>query len=330
MQNYITLDSPLGSNVLAQMDLPPLKFVVNEILPQGIFILGGSPKVGKSWLALDFCFNVATGGKALGFQTLQGTVLYLMLEDNIRRMQDRIHKFNKDGVNKLFVVNKAPNIYEGLVAQVLNFLEKHKDVNLVCIDTLINIRNMKETSISYSNDYREIQILRQITDVFPITLLLIHHGRKMPDADPANMLSGSTGLTGAVDGLFFLDKPKRTGDDAKLTIVNRDTKEFCFDLTFDRSTCRWRLIGDSSDLSEDEETIVMLIDEFLQDEWSGTISELCKELKRRDVNFNLEPAVLGKRLRTMTNAFKKILIVIEFMLKNNEKLIYIKRDNCNL
>ena len=33
----------------------PIKFVVDGLLAQGLYILAGAPKVGKSWLALDMC-----------------------------------------------------------------------------------------------------------------------------------------------------------------------------------------------------------------------------------------------------------------------------------
>ena len=108
------------------------------------------------------------------------------------------------------------------------------------------------------------------------------------------MVSGSTGLTGSVDGVYFLNKKKRTRDDAKLTIVNRDTEEYCFDLTFERKDCRWCMVGDNLDLDDDEEAFTELIDEFLKEEWRGTASELCQELKKRDGSFCLDPRILGQ------------------------------------
>jgi len=46
--------------------------------------------------------------------------------------------------------------------------------------------------------------------------------------DQLNTISGSTGLVGAVDGVFVLEKSKRTSNDGKFTIANRDTENFCF------------------------------------------------------------------------------------------------------
>ena len=40
-----------GETLMSQPLHPP-DFVVNELLSKGLHILAGSPKVGKSWLAL--------------------------------------------------------------------------------------------------------------------------------------------------------------------------------------------------------------------------------------------------------------------------------------
>jgi len=68
----------------------PIEFVVDGLLAQGLYILAGAPKVGKSWLALDMCLSIAKGEKVLGQETAQGTALYLCLEDSYARIQKQI------------------------------------------------------------------------------------------------------------------------------------------------------------------------------------------------------------------------------------------------
>lgn len=87
----------------------------------------------------------------------------------------------------------------------------------------------------YSCDYRNIGKLREALDGNTITLLLVHHTRKMYDLDPLNTLSGSTGLVGAVDGVWLLEKEKRTEGKGKLTITNRDTEGYCFKVEFEKT-----------------------------------------------------------------------------------------------
>ncbi len=78
-----------AAELMAQ-DIPPVRWILPGILPEGLTILAGKPKMGKSWLALDLSVAVATGGKVLGLQVEQAGVLYLALEDTKRRLQDRL------------------------------------------------------------------------------------------------------------------------------------------------------------------------------------------------------------------------------------------------
>ena len=72
----------IDGNTLIAQEYEPLQYAVEKILPHGLFILAGSGKIGKSWLSLDLCVNVAAGGMLWDFSSEQGDVLYLALEDN--------------------------------------------------------------------------------------------------------------------------------------------------------------------------------------------------------------------------------------------------------
>jgi len=232
--------STLDGNTLMAREFEPLRFSVERILPHGLFILAGSPKIGKSWLSLDLCQAVATGGKLWEFQAEQGDVLYLALEDNYNRLQNRLKQIDaeKMDISRLHMATASFGLQDGLLEQIHSFVAANPSTSLITIDTLEHIRNTEQTSNLYACDYRDMKRLREITGKHPLTLMLIHHTRKMYDPDPLNTISGSTGLVGAVDGVFVLEKAKRTNSEAKLTIANRDTEGFCFDLCFDSETCR--------------------------------------------------------------------------------------------
>ena len=279
-----------------EQEFEPLRFAVDKILPHGLFILAGSGKIGKSWLALDICAAVSSGGKMWDFNTEQGNVLYLALEDNYSRLQGRLKKSKP----------KMKLIFRGL-----------------------NLRPLHSES---ATDYwsRHIILLRniptQITNKYKLTLLLIHHTRKMYDPDPLNTLSGSTGLIGSVDGVHVLEKLKRIGGKAKLTIANRDTEGYCFKLEFDPEKCKWLFMGNDVDAPDVDEPLCKLTDEFLKDKWSGTATELCGELKAVDESFNNSPADISKRLRMWSDIFQKGLgINVEFVRSHKDKIIHLTR-----
>lgn len=319
----------LDGNTLMAQEFAPLRFSVDKILPHGLFILAGSPKIGKSWLSLDLCRAVAIGGSLWEFPAQQGDVLYLALEDNHQRLQNRLRQMEAEklDISRLHMATASFGIQDGLLEQIHNFVAANPGTNLIAIDTLEHIRNGEQTSNLYACDYRDMTRLREITNKHPLTLLLIHHTRKMYDPDPLNTISGSTGLIGAVDGVFVLEKAKRTGDGAKLTIANRDTEGFCFNLRFDKDTCRWEFVGNSADGDEDEDALICLLDDFLKDDWSGTATELCRELSKTGSGFDLTPATLTKRLKSLSGQFKTELhIHIEFERTRSSRRIFLRRE----
>ena len=77
------------SDILSTV-MEPKEKIVQDLIPQGICILAGPQKVGKSFLALDISVSVALGRPVLGHETVQGECLYLGLEDTYLRLQHRL------------------------------------------------------------------------------------------------------------------------------------------------------------------------------------------------------------------------------------------------
>ena len=92
----------IDGETLMDKRLAPTAFCVDTLLPQGITMLGGAPKIGKSWLVLDLCLHIAKGVPFWGLDTRQGTVLYLCLEDSQRRLQERLNHLTDEAPPNLF------------------------------------------------------------------------------------------------------------------------------------------------------------------------------------------------------------------------------------
>jgi hypothetical protein len=210
----------------------------------------------------------------------------------------------------------------GLAKQINEFIGAHPDTRLVIIDTLEYIRDDKKCDNIYSADCKDIIGLREITNAHKITLLLIHHTRKMYDADPVFQVSGSTGLSGTVDGIWVIEKESRDSDNAKLTIANRDTEGYCFGIEFNRRNCKWEFRGNYEEIQEEADDLVNALKLMMTEsnEWSGTPTELCEKL--RDINSKLKftPASLGKKLRSKAAKLKKEFgIIVEIPDRTSEK-----------
>jgi len=166
----------------------PIEFVIDGLLAQGLYILAGAPKVGKSWLALDMCLSIAKGESVLGQKTLQGTALYLCLEDSYVRIQNRLYEITDVPTENLYFSVMSESIGNGLKEQIESFKIEHCGLKIVFIDTLQMVRG--STDSSYGSDYKDLSVLKALADKLEITVIVVHHTRKCKDSDPFNMISG--------------------------------------------------------------------------------------------------------------------------------------------
>ena len=227
----------------------PTPFLVDELIPEGLHILAGAPKIGKSWLALWLCLCVSQGQPLWNFATTQGEVLYLSLEDSFQRIQTRLFDLTEDAPSTLHFAIMADTLKHGLEQQIEQFLTEHPDTKLVVIDTLQRVRSTGNDSNLYANDYQDIGLLKQLADKRHIAILLIHHLRKLHDDDPMNMISGSTGLSGAADSTFVLQKNSRLANIASLHCTGRDIPDRTLKLEFGEEDHIWKLLEDSKTCS---------------------------------------------------------------------------------
>ena len=218
-------------------------------------MLCGAPKIGKSWLVLDWCVRIAKGEEVWNFKTTKGTTLYLCLEDNLSRIQQRLNEITDEVPNNVFFATSSCSLPDGLAEQIKSFVV---DTVLVVIDTFQMIRS-KNKDTTYANDYQEIEELKRLADKLKISLLLVHHLRKQGDNDPLNKISGTTGISGAVDTTFILDKSKRSQNNATMICTGRDIEYRELELNFSKENHIWDLVSDSVESPE-----ILLSDEMIQ------------------------------------------------------------------
>lgn len=289
----------IDGETLMTMQLPPIRFIAAGLLPQGLHILAGAPKVGKSLLALWLCLKVSRGEPIWDFPVTRGGVLYLCLEDSLQRIQNRLYDITDDVLDNLYFPKRVSDkLGRGLEEQLVDHMTKYPDTALIVIDTLQAIRGPTNDINPYASDYRDITALKLLADKYGIAILLIHHLRKMSDDDPMNMISGTTGISGAADSSFVLIKDKRGGKDATLYCTGRDIEYRELRLTFDSETHIWNLISDSvTSKPEPSDGIIFLLTAFLKEHitFSGTATELSSELEKHSGE-TLLPNVLMKKI----------------------------------
>ena len=317
----------LDAETLMSTPLPSLRFVVDRLLPQGLHILAGAPKIGKSWLALSLCLCVAKGEPVWGFPSAKGSVLYLCLEDNYARIQRRLFELTEDAPAALHLATFSESIGTGLEEQLTHFLTAHPDTVLVVIDTLQKVRRTTSVANPYANDYQDISSLKVLADSHGVAVLLIHHLRKMNDEDPLNMISGTTGLSGATDSSFVLKPSKRGSDNATLYCTGRDIAYRELLLHFRKDTHAWELSAPVEDEAERTDPTLILLSEFLSglSAFDGTATELASLLEQQ-TGESLLPSVLSKKLVRYTSELAAAGIRFSATRTRDTRMLHIRCD----
>ena len=314
------LETINGSDLI-DARLPKKKFCVEGLIPQGLIVLGGAPKIGKSWMMMDLCLSVAKGENFWGFETNKSTVLYLCLEDNLSRVQTRILQLTDDAPENVYFATSAGTIDEGLLEQIEKFVSIEKSTSLVVVDTFQTIRK-KDTDGSYKSDYEEMRLIKELADKLSITILLVHHLRKQGDCDPLNMISGTSAIIGASDATFVLKKSKRSSDNATLYCTGRDIISRELELRFSSENCVWELLGDSVDqpilsLPREMESFVLFMEQ--RQSYCGGNTELTEEFNSFS-GFNLVAKSLKQMMNKHRDKLEELGVYFKSSKQNNQRI----------
>ena len=270
--------------------------VIEGLLYQGTYLFVGSPKIGKSFFMAQLAYHVSTGTPLWDYPVKKGTVLYLALEDDYRRLQERMYRmFGTDSTENLYFSVSSKPLGNGLTDQLSGFIREHPDTTLVIIDTLQKIREVDSDSYSYAKDYEIINQLKQFSDSWGICLLLVHHTRKQKSSDNFDMISGTNGLLGCADGAFMLYKETRTSNKATLEISGRDQQDQKIHLIRDEEKLCWNFEKAETELwKEPPEPLLECIANLVTEEnptWQVTATELIEKL-----GLDMKPNVVSLKL----------------------------------
>jgi hypothetical protein len=223
---------------------PEPRWAVPGIIAEGVTVLAGAPKAGKSWLALGLGLACATGGKALGAIAVDaGPALYLALEDTGRRLQTRLRLVlgPDPAPHSLTLATQCPALPSGGDAYIAAWLDRNRAARLVVIDVLARIRGPVSRDLpAYDADYRAVCRAKAIADHYGVPFVIVHHTRKATAADFLDEVSGTQGVAGAADSVAVL-KRVRGKADAILHITGRDVEEAEHALAFAPDIGAWQL-----------------------------------------------------------------------------------------
>jgi hypothetical protein len=244
------------------------KFAVHGIVAEGLTLLAGKPKLGKSWLALNLALTIAAGGVALGnVPVVTGPVLYLALEDRFRRIQSRTGKIltglgmSPEASARLDVAVDCPRLDAGGLDRLCEWIERQgftgegdersANARLIIIDVWAKFRPLQQSNKNaYDQDYAHMTALKNILDYYRTSALVLHHTRKAAAQDAIDEVSGTTGIAGCADGIMVLSRARAQEGkefEAELMITSRDADEQKLALVVDRETWVWTSQGSAAE-----------------------------------------------------------------------------------
>jgi RecA-family ATPase len=180
-----------------------IAYCVEDLLPfQGLSILAGKPKAGKSTLVRQLAIAVAQGKPFLGRQTVQSKVIYIALEEKRSEIKRHFQDLGLTGSDPVLIhCNVAP---KDALKLLQTKVEAEKDVGLIIIDPLF-----KFTRFTDGNDYvtvsAALEHVLQLARVYGAHIMTVHHTKKKKSEDVMDDVLGSTALAGGVDTLMILD-----------------------------------------------------------------------------------------------------------------------------
>ena len=316
--------SPRRSRSISTKDLmaatySPLKWAVKGIIPEGLTVLAGKPKFGKSWLMTGLSYDIATGGKVWGFVAAEraAPVHYFALEDSERRMQDRIHQMEGYIVeypDNMHIYTSMPRIGEGFLDELDAVIDRYPDTGLIIIDTLAKVRpvgNVKSNANMYSSEYEDLGQLQQWAIGRGVPVVVIHHTRKggqgTKAGNPFDELSGSSGIQGVADTIIVCQRPAKSNEGTML-VTGREVSETEYKMIFRKNTMSWEVsVGDDEPVVDTAEMVLQI---WFKDHDHITIKDAAHlwDLNQRTAHRRLDEMVAaGELFREKTPPYNTLL-----------------------
>lgn len=285
---------------LRSTEFEPVKWIIKDLLPEGLCVLAGRPKAGKSWLVQHLCLAVAGGTDAMGhFVTNKGQVLSISLEDTPRRFKGRMEVLSggqsiPDGA---YFMNEFPTLPDFIQA-LEERLRGMENPRLVIVDTLAKIRSRTKNNDAYERDYQDIGSIQKVAGKYQVAIILVHHQRKADVEDDFDSISGTAAITGAADTMWVLKRPDRSKMEGTLVISGRDISDRQYALQWQEDKGTWMYAGTANEALTNQ-TQQQILDAMVTIGTPATHAEIAKVInKSRAAVWKAFPGLLDSGLVT--------------------------------
>ncbi len=248
-------------------DYPDPVFLFEGLVANGLTILAGRPKSGKSWLTLQMAIDAAMKRPFLGRFDIHRAVqvLYCGLEEGPARTRNRLRKLvhrNDIQLQNIHFRYELKTLSDGGVEELEALIRLHKP-ELVVVDTFLRlVKPGGGNQNAMRSEYAEIALLQGLAQRHNLAMILVHHTRKMAAESGLDSVAGTTGITAACDAVWSLKR--QAGGDSVLEVTGREMEEQTLGLRLQTGDgFGWQLTGTGAEvgMSEARQEIVELLKE---------------------------------------------------------------------
>lgn len=255
---------PTTATALLAKTFPPLRCFVEDLLAEGLTILAGKPKKGKSYLALDMSLSIAVGRQAfMKFPTERAKVLYVSLEDGERRLQRRLLQIqsNLKTPDGLDFLHTFPRLGDGALEALTHYARQYQVIIIDVIGRILPAQTQTRKSLS---EYQEITDvlgpIQQLAQDQRMAVVLIDHLRKASVDDDGDAIMGSQGKIGAADHALIYGR-KGEEKDGVLKVISRDLEEDKYVLSLVDGHLEFLGKGEVYELDSEQNRIISILEE---------------------------------------------------------------------
>ena len=303
----------ISADTLFYQPLDHPKMLIDGILSNGLAILSGDSKIGKSWMVLWLGLKISQGEPVWGLPTAQTDVIYLALEDNDWRIQQRMQELIDEPPKNLHFGFSCGKLGAELEGQIKGVLEDNPNTGLLFIDTLQMVRdNVSSRVNAYAQDYKDLSALKKIADDHKMCIFLVHHNRKEHDGSNVfNDMTGSTGIAGVADTCMVLRKENHFNNDAVLNITGRDIEEKQLRMTMRKNVWEVTEALDATGLRRERipQFLFQIADYLLKEKsFTGTMEDLLVAIGNENTAANVASKLVT---RHFNDVFKPLGIKMD-------------------
>jgi RecA-family ATPase len=241
-----------------------LRCFVDELIAEGLTILAGKPKKGKSYLALDMSLSIAVGRQAfMKFPTEQAKVLYVSLEDGERRLQRRLLQIQSnlrtpEGLDFLYTFQR---LGDGALEALTHYAQYYQIIIVDTIGRILPAQTQARKSLSEYQEFTDaLGPIQQLALYNRMAIVMIDHLRKAGADDDLDAIMGSQGKAGAADHALIYSR-KGEEKDGVLKVFSRDLEAEKFVLTLVSGHLEFLGKGEVYELDSEQNKIINILEE---------------------------------------------------------------------